>query len=63
MEEVKAKVQPYMVFAMCDCGGEFKPTGMCLSSYPTYYEHECNRCNKIRSFDCRYPKIVYEEME
>lgn len=62
MKEVKVKVQPYMVRAMCECSGEFEPTGMCLSSYPVQYEHQCNRCNEVRNFDCRYPKIVYEEI-
>ena len=55
------KVQPIKVIAVCECGGEMKPTGITLMTNPCRYPHECNKCGRAETYDCKYPKIEYEE--
>lgn len=61
-ELIKEKVQPIKVFAKCECGGEFNPTGICLTTYPCQYPHICNKCGKSETFECTYPKIEFEDI-
>ena len=56
MREVKIRVEVYRVRAMCECGGEFKPTGVSYPLYPVQYLHECNRCGKLEKYEYRYPR-------
>lgn len=63
MKIVKKEVKTHVTHAMCDCGGEFKPTNMILSTFPVQYPHDCNKCGKREIFYERYPKIEYEEEE
>ena len=58
---IKKNVKPVKIFAICECGGEFKPTGICLTSYPCQYPHTCNKCGKYETFDSKYPKIIFED--
>ena len=62
MKLVKSDIKPMMVRAMCECGGEFKPNGIVLTTYPEQYPHKCDRCGKLDVFYCEYPKVEYEEV-
>lgn len=62
-ELVKHNIQPIKIIAKCECGGEFEPTGVCLTSYHCQYPHICNKCGKAETFDCRYPKIEFEDVD
>ena len=69
-KEVSKPVQTMQVHMMCQCGGEFKPTGMGSGSYtsalnPTCeckYQHKCDKCGAVQDFDRCYPYIKYEEI-
>ena len=52
------------VSQMCDvkgCKGEYKPTGMCLTSHPAKYPHVCTICRDTQTFLTKYPAISYNE--
>lgn len=69
-KEVSKPVQAVQIHMMCQCGGEFKPTGMGSGSYtsalnPTCeckYQHKCDKCGAVQDFDRCYPYIKYEEI-
>ena len=64
MKEVKKEVKTYIVHAMCDCGGEYLPTGMALTSHPVQYPHVCDKCGDKQLFsDEMYPRTEYEEVQ
>ncbi len=50
-----------VIHAMCECGGEFKQSGVVLTSYPEKYGHICDRCGKGENFEKSYPYFSYEE--
>ena len=58
---VKEEVKTYQLKLMCECGGEFKSTGIVLTSNPPQYPHACNSCGKqITKWEC-YPYIKNEK--
>lgn len=59
--EKKIKVVPFEVHQYCECGGEFIPTGLVLTSYPPQYPHACNKCDKRETFKKSYPTIEYSK--
>ena len=63
MIERKVEVKTYTVYANCECGGQFESTGLCLDSFLTKYEHQCNKCGELEYFSYSYPKTVYEEIK
>lgn len=63
MFERKVKVETFMVYAQCPCGGEFKPTGEAMMSYPPKYVHVCDKCGRDEVFRDNYPKIVHEQVK
>lgn len=63
MTEKRTEVKTIRVRAICNCGGEFKPTGMCLTSYPPQYPHKCDNCGKVKTFEKSYPTVEYVEVE
>lgn len=64
MPEVKTKMTTYEVNYLCDeCRKEnLKWTGVCLTSYPAQYPHQCPGCGAQETFTgiC-YPRIEYKE--
>lgn len=62
MKEIKEEVKTFKVKAMCDCGGEYKPTGRVFDVWPPHYVHECNKCSTSSSFTSHYPKLVHENI-
>ena len=61
--ELRVEVKPVRVTLHCDecSGGEMKPTGVCLYTYPARYEHKCENCGHIENIiDKTYPYIKYE---
>lgn len=61
-EFITTDVKCVKTVAKCECGGEFEPTGVCLTSYPCQYPHICNKCGKTENFHLKYPYIGYEEI-
>lgn len=63
MTDKKVKVIPYMVYKMCDCGGEYQMNinATSLMSYQPKYVHICNKCGSKTSFNETYPRVEYEE--
>jgi len=58
--ETVSPVNPVIIRQTCECGGEYKPTGVCLTSYPAQYPHTCDKCGKGATFAESYPLIRYE---
>jgi len=63
MKEIKKEVKTYIVYAYCNCGGKFKSTNICLTSYPPQYPHICDKCGKEEIFNFTYPRTVMEELD
>lgn len=63
MKKVKKEVKTNIIKAMCECGGEYKPTGIVLTTYPEQYPHDCSKCGKREVFYEQYPKFEYVEVE
>lgn len=60
MSEQKRPVQPMRVSYACDkCGGDVLPTGLCLTSIPAQYPHDCQQCGERYTFTALYPRIEY----
>lgn len=60
MSEKRRPVQLVRVSYACDqCGGDVLPTGMCLTSYPAQYPHDCQDCGERYTFTSLYPRIEY----
>lgn len=60
MAEQKRPVQPVRVSYACDqCGGDVLPTGMCLTSCPAQYPHDCQQCGERYTFTSLYPRVEY----
>lgn len=59
--EIRKDISVHEIDNKCmECGeGYFRPTQI-LYSDPPKWVHECNNCNHQKTFDCKYPKIVYE---
>jgi hypothetical protein len=57
--ETNIVVKTVLVRMMCKCGGEMKPTGTCLTSYPPQYPHVCNKCGTNATYNVSYPEIRY----
>jgi len=57
--ETNIVVETILVRMNCSCGGEMKPTGTCLTSYPPQYEHRCDKCGTNRTYNVSYPEIRY----
>lgn len=47
----------------CSCGGEFKYNGMCLTSLPAKYVHECNSCKKTTNVTANQYPYEYFKFE
>lgn len=46
------------------CDGEMFFTGVCYTTNPPYYAHECDKCGYKESFlNVIYPGIEYEEIK
>lgn len=60
VSEQKRPVQPIRVSYACDkCGGDVLPTGLCLTSIPAQYPHDCQQCGERYTFTSLYPRIEY----
>jgi hypothetical protein len=60
MAEQRKQVLPVRVNYSCDkCGGDVLPTGVCLTSYPAQYPHDCQWCGKRYTFTSLYPRIEH----
>lgn len=59
-QEVSTEVKTVVVRMKCECGGEMKPTGECLTSYPPQYPHVCDKCGKKATYHIHYPDLRYE---
>jgi len=57
--ETNIVIKTVLVRMMCKCGGEMKPTGICLTSYPPQYPHVCNKCGTNATYNVSYPEIRY----
>lgn len=55
MIERSVRVETHLVYADCKCGGEFKPTGEALMSYPPKYVHICTKCGDYMNCREKYP--------
>ena len=70
-KEVSKPVQTVQVHMMCQCGGEFKSTGIgsgsCTSAlnpkWECKYQYKCDKCGAVQDFDRCYPYIKYEEVD
>jgi len=62
--EKRIEVATYMVKLICDkCEGEMKPTGLCLTSFPPKYPHECQNCKNVINISGKtYPHTEYSEI-
>ena len=58
--ETKKKVHQYEIDKKCECGGEMRPTGLCLTMKPPLFPHTCNKCGKTETYNVTYPYIKYE---
>ena len=63
MKEVKTEARTYIVRAYCDCGGEYTPDGMVLTSNPPQFPHHCSDCGDKSNLKAVYPRTVVEEVE
>lgn len=69
--EVAKPVQTLLVHMMCQCGGEFRDTGIGSGSAATAlntmweckHQHKCDKCGDVQDFDRIYPYIKYEEVD
>lgn len=63
--EKKEEVKTYKVVYICDSckKGEMTPTGRIFSLNTIQYEHICPVCAFRKSFNDKYPKIVYGKDE
>lgn len=63
MTETKREIKMFEVD--CDCSkcnkGQYRPTGISLTSCPAQYPHECNKCGDKRTFLKIYPLIETEQ--
>lgn len=57
MKERVIDIKQVSVHAECDCGGEFRATGMTLLSSPPWYVHQCTKCRVTENFRISYPTI------
>lgn len=59
--EVVKRVKPLKHFMLCDeCQiGQMLPTGVVLTSYPEQYQHKCNKCGCVKTYNKQYPFIEY----
>lgn len=57
------EVKTYFDKAMCDCGGEYRYTGIGYPVYPERYQHICNKCGDATTFTKVYPAIRYEYVD
>lgn len=64
MKETRTEVKVDLVRMMCECGGEFKPTGEAYySSIPPTLWHKCKKCHSTGRFDKEYPYPEYTEVK
>lgn len=63
MIEKEFEVKVVKVRAFCECGGEFRPTGLTLMAFPPMYDYRCDKCNMQKHFNKQYPSIEYREVE
>lgn len=45
----------------CQCGGEMRPTGGVLASFPAQYPHSCSTCGATENSAKMYPCIEHRE--
>lgn len=62
MYDTRRQVRVFQTRKMCECGGEYLPENIVLTTYPVQYPHKCNKCGKREVLDARYPKIEYKEV-
>lgn len=55
-----SEIRWYEERMFCECEGEMKPTGTCLTCLPPLYPHQCDICNQIENFKVTYPNLTYE---
>ena len=62
-DEVKTFVR-HLLCEITGCGGEMLPTGICLTSYPAQYPHQCDTCGYTLNVRGKtYPTQVLETVE
>ena len=61
MSEVKrTPVTWFLERLMCECGGEFRSTGMILTSNPCQYSMQCDKCGAGETRYENYPRVMWE---
>ncbi len=68
MNVVKKEVKTYKTYAICECGGKFEFNDDTLLRDMLFgiksgFEHKCNKCGKVESFEDLYPIEMQEEVE
>lgn len=63
MTEVRKECRAIMHHMYCECGGEFKPENICLTTCPPQYPHMCDKCGLTKIFFRTYPYVDFEELQ
>lgn len=65
MSESKKLVRTYEIDYMCDvCGiGRVLPTGICYTTFPPKFPHECSHCHEKYIFNFTYPSKQTEVID
>lgn len=65
MPEEKKVLKTFEIDYICDrCGvGKMRNDGCCFPTSPPQCPHKCTNCGAEKTFNCNYPKIVYESEE
>ncbi len=58
MKERRMESKTYIVYADCDCGGEYKWNGLVLTSNPPQYPNICNKCGDRINVSGAYPATI-----
>jgi len=52
MKKRKVNWAKFETYPVCDCGGEYKSTGIIFTTMPAYYQYKCNKCGKLAELHC-----------
>ena len=52
MKKRKVHRAKYETYAVCDCGGEYKSTGIVFTTMPASYQYKCDKCGKLAELFC-----------
>ena len=65
MPTEKVPIKYFQEDYLCDVCGEgfYRSTGISLMSNPPQYPHICNKCEDRKTFNCIYPRIMYEQQD